>query len=216
MQTYAGESRRNGYDFRHKKIGSKSKRCTLPSDYMTPAQRKEMSSKVSMHNVNRPISYGLFRELDAESKNEYLTYLVNTYNATGGAIAEMLGCSKNTFYRVTRGLPCTALFKKGKYMHAGESYRWNKFLQGRQTDPFADHEQEQTTQNAPSAPPTSGSNAVPPPPVVITVHQDAAKTVMQRFCMTFVGDVDVMAVAERLRAMVGENNISRLEISCEL
>lgn len=41
---------------RHRVNGSKSKRCTLPSDYLTPAQRKKLNGEVYTVNLNKPIT----------------------------------------------------------------------------------------------------------------------------------------------------------------
>lgn len=224
MQTYAGESRRNGYDARHKKNGSKSRRCTLPRENITQAQWKGLNSKVVMHNIRRPIRYELFRGLDEESQREYLWYLTTQYNATAGNIAGMLGVSALTVGRIIKALGCQEYFCKGRRMSASQREAWQRFLDGPQGE------------RTPPAPPTSGSAAVTPPvrvevelgrdkPSSGFVSTGGLESAMRlrpapharKLNVVFDGPISPEELAAALHAMLPDGaEVSRLEISCEL
>lgn len=55
--------------------GSKSKKCTLPYEYLTPAQRRELNGKVETMNVNLPITWGELKALPPHMAKEYIETL---------------------------------------------------------------------------------------------------------------------------------------------
>lgn len=62
---------------RHRRCGSKSKFVSLPSDYMTPAEKRRMNGKVNTYKMNDPISYGEFKAMPAELQEKYLNGLIS-------------------------------------------------------------------------------------------------------------------------------------------
>lgn len=82
--------------------GAKSKKCTLPSDYLTAAQKKRLNGEVKTVNLDRPIKWPEFKALAPETKTLYVNGLVNKYGISIGALAEMLGASRATVYNHSR------------------------------------------------------------------------------------------------------------------
>lgn len=82
--------------------GAKSKKCTLPSDYLSAAQKKELNGEVRTVNLNRPMKWAEFKALEPDTQTLYVSGLAHKYGITIGALAEMLGVSRTTVYNYSR------------------------------------------------------------------------------------------------------------------
>lgn len=87
----------------HKKGGSKSKKCTLPSDYLTRKEREKMNGEVKRWNMNDFYTWNEFKEMPKDIAAAYISTL-------------------NQKYRVSVGVICSELFHKSKtyvstYLH---------------------------------------------------------------------------------------------------
>ena len=74
---------------RHMKRGSRSKRCSLPSDNLTPAQLKRRNGPVSTYKLDEPMRWDDFKAMPADLQKKYLTNLVETYGATNEMLGDM-------------------------------------------------------------------------------------------------------------------------------
>ena len=74
---------------RHMKRGSRSKRCSLPSDNLTPAQLKRRNGPVSTYKLDAPMGWDDFKAMPADLQKKYLTNLVETYGATNEMLGDM-------------------------------------------------------------------------------------------------------------------------------
>ena len=74
---------------RHMKRGSRSKRCSLPSDNLTPAQLKRRNGPVSTYKLDAPMRWDDFKAMPADLQKKYLTNLVETYGATNEMLGDM-------------------------------------------------------------------------------------------------------------------------------
>ena len=82
----------------HKKNGSKSRKCTMPSDHLTPTQRKKLSGECMSIKMNEPYyDWKSFKDLSTETQRNYILGLVVDHQARSKDVAEMLGVSANTF-----------------------------------------------------------------------------------------------------------------------
>ena len=112
-----------------RKCGSKSRRCTLPSDYLTDAQKKARNGKMSTYNLSKPMTYEQFKLMPRDLQREYLLKLRNDMHASSRVIAQMLGCSYETVRVVIRNLGINTGGKK-MYMNLDQLLRWNNWLSG--------------------------------------------------------------------------------------
>ena len=112
-----------------RKCGSKSRRCTLPSDYLTDAQKKARNGKMSTYNLSKPMTYEQFKLMPRDLQREYLLKLRNDMHASTRVIAQMLGCSYETVRVVIRNLGINTDGKK-MYMNLDQLMRWNNWLSG--------------------------------------------------------------------------------------
>lgn len=118
-----------------KKGGSKSKRCSLPSDHLTPAELKRRNSPVSTVKLNTPIDYTEFRKLTPSLQYFYLDHLIAHYGARRCDIKAMLGCSDGTMVKILNSLPGKLIFN-GRPKHPSEA--WTEFINGQAPDPIPD------------------------------------------------------------------------------
>lgn len=112
-----------------RKCGSKSRRCTLPSDYLTDAQKKARNGKLSTYNLSKPMTYEQFKLMPRDLQREYLLKLRNDMHASSRVIAQMFGCSYETVRVVIRDLGINTGGKK-MYMNLDQLLRWNNWLSG--------------------------------------------------------------------------------------
>lgn len=112
-----------------RKCGSKSRRCTLPSDYLTDAQKKARNGKMSTYNLSKPMTYEQFKLMPRDLQREYLLKLRNDMHASTRVIAQMFGCSDETVRVVIRNLGINIGGKK-MFMNLDQLMRWNNWLSG--------------------------------------------------------------------------------------
>ena len=86
--------------------GSKSKKCSLPSDNLTKKQIRAMCDEVVTYNIHKFMTWEEFKRLPDDLAQLHLEYIVKKYRATAKAIAEAFGVHPVTFSRClrTRGI----------------------------------------------------------------------------------------------------------------
>lgn len=90
------QKKRLARGYRNKKNGSKSKRCSLPSDRMTKKQWKERNSKVVSYNLNKPMSWVSFKEMPFDLQTEYINNLREKYGTTAADLGRFFDCDTST------------------------------------------------------------------------------------------------------------------------
>ena len=83
------QKKRTATGARHMKRGSRSKRCSLPSDNLTPAQLKRRNGPVSTYKLDAPMGWDDFKVMPVDLQKQYLTNLVETYGATNEMLGDM-------------------------------------------------------------------------------------------------------------------------------
>lgn len=73
-----------------KKNGSKSKKCTLPGDFLTPAQKAKLSTTKVAVNLKQPMTCEDFAKCPPEIQKEYLEWLRDEFKATSMMISREL------------------------------------------------------------------------------------------------------------------------------
>lgn len=82
----------------HKKNGSKSKKCTLPSDHLTAREKKKLNGECMSIKMNEPYhNWKEFKKLSVEMQRNYISGLVVDHQARSKDIAEMFNISPNSF-----------------------------------------------------------------------------------------------------------------------
>ena len=78
----------------HMKRGSKSKKCTLPSDYLTAAQKRRLNGPVSTYKLDEPMNWESFKAMPEDLQKKYILNLQETYQTTDEMLGMMFGKSK--------------------------------------------------------------------------------------------------------------------------
>lgn len=113
----------------HKKNGSKSKKCTLPSDYLTPAKQKKLNGECYSIKMDEPFrNWHGFRKLPESMQNAYLNHLIDKYRARGCDLAQMFGIATNNMFNYCyRMNPPVKFPYRGKGKH-GVDPAWTEFI----------------------------------------------------------------------------------------
>lgn len=72
---------------KYRKIGSKSKKCTTPSDYLTPAQKRKMNGAVSVYQIGKPITWSEFKLYPVEMQQKWLDAFVEKFDCSTKGMA---------------------------------------------------------------------------------------------------------------------------------
>ena len=150
------EKKRIAQGARARKCGSKSRKCTLPSDYLTAAQKKGLNGKVITYNLSGPMTYSKFRVMPDDLQKEYLLKLRNEMGATLTAMGKMMQCSPETVRQalMRHGIPTNI-----KRMSFESKLRWDAWLKGEQLN----NDRAEAPAPAPSEAPVSEDKPVPTP-----------------------------------------------------
>lgn len=112
----------------HKRNGSKSRKCSLPSDNLTAKQREELNGPMKTYNLKKPMKWEEFKDMPDDLKKEYLLFLNRTYHASARRIAVMFGVPRNTLHYYLN-----TLSEDPRFILAGfrkPTPEWEKFIGG--------------------------------------------------------------------------------------
>ena len=116
----------------HMKRGSKSKKCTLPSDYLTAAQKRRLNGPVSTYKLDEPMSWESFKAMPEDLQKQYILNLQNTYQANDKMVGKMFGKSDVTVgeYRKKLGLNPIGKSRMTHDEVAVRDAKWDAFCNG--------------------------------------------------------------------------------------
>ena len=70
--------------------GSKSHRCTLPSDLLTPAQQRKLNGPVRKYSLSEPMGWESFKAMPKDLQAEYLADLYERFGVGSSTISRLL------------------------------------------------------------------------------------------------------------------------------
>lgn len=118
---------------RHKKNGCKSKKCTLPSDHLTPSQKKKLNGEVMTIKMNEPYrNWKQFKKLNMSLQAEYIRNLITNYGARSMDIASMFGIAPTTFATYCMHFDPPFNFNRGL---RNQNPKWVQFISGKIAEP---------------------------------------------------------------------------------
>ena len=113
----------------HMKRGSKSKKCSLPSDHMTPAEWKRRNGPVSTYSLNKPMDWETFKSLPVDIQQSYIDILQSRFNVTTSAISrDLFGKTGPTLKNHMEKTGIKYIQMKGRNMSAEEKDLWKSWL----------------------------------------------------------------------------------------
>lgn len=112
----------NRYNARkaRKKYGS----CVMPSDFLTPAQRKKLNGEIKVYEVGKPISWAEFKSYPAEMKQEWVNRFVERFNCSTKGMAMVFGIQASSINNYCRNngikISCDSAYtaQKGEMIRA--------------------------------------------------------------------------------------------------
>ena len=116
----------------HMKRGSKSKKCTLPSDYLTAAQKRRLNGPVSTYKLDEPMNWESFKAMPEDLQKKYILNLQETYQANDKMIAKLFGKSDVTVgeHRKKLGVNPIGKSKMTRDEVAVRDAKWEAFCNG--------------------------------------------------------------------------------------
>ena len=113
----------------HMKRGSKSKKCTLPSDHMTQAEWKRRNGPVSTYSLNKPRDWETFKSLPVDIQQSYIDILQSRFNVTASTISkELFGKTGPALKALIEKNGLKYIKMKGKNMSADDREAWEHWL----------------------------------------------------------------------------------------
>lgn len=183
---------------KYRKRGSKSKKCTMSTDYMTQKQWKERNGKVVEANLSQPISWGTFKELSKSTQEEYLRHLMSEFGANATSLAMMFNVKPLTIRRYIQSNGLSIQFQVGHSMCSKQREAWEEFLRN----------------GSVAIQETGMDNSVLYGADTDTVQ--CKKMHMRRFSLNFEGDINVSAISNSLIQILGGEAKGEVEIVCNL
>lgn len=212
---------RGGY---HKKIGTKSRKCSLPSDHLTEKEWRKMNGPITTVNLNAPIAWGEFKMLSNDLKFQYIKMLSDRFNATKLGICDAFGISFGTLTSGIADLGVNELFYSGKKMKKVDRAALLSFFgreelcNGAASDDSANYECHNSQFDmCTSELCNDKSESKAEDKEDVDSHQSVANWfAMKTFEVSFQGSFDANHVANSLRHMVPAGTTVKLKITCEL
>ena len=189
------QKKRVAQNARHRKCGSKSRYCGLPSDHLTPKQWKERNGQCMTMNLNQPMTWESFSQLSASMQKEYLQHIIDTYHVGCPAMGKMFGCSQSNVFRRASQLGVTLTKNNGRQPKSVQE-NWRQFL-------------GETLPEADSAPAPETSQ----PLEEAVIQRPEPSMRLNVFSMRFSGKIDASMVANSLLHMVGSDTEGDLTIT---
>ena len=190
---------------KYRKRGSKSKKCSLPSDGMTNKQWKERCGPVVSFNFSKPISWEDFKKLPTNIQAEYIVNLQQKYGATAVDFGNMFGVKSLTVRRHAEANRLDVDFPRGHSMSYAQRVEWDKFL--------SCLDEDIRTDEADGCKPDCDQ-----PKNVSSDDSDIGKQSMrmENFRLVFSGAIDISMIANSLKWILGESPNGEIEIICNL
>lgn len=189
----------------YKKNGSKSKKCTLPHEYLTPKQLRERNGSVMTYNLSKPMEWKTFKGMPTELQNEYISKLIDRYGVNMVGLLDMFGVNRSTLMRHMQLSGMNFTFQRGHQMSKEQKKSWGIFL-GENTEEIPVVEESVLEEEA-----------VPEEkPTVIFDHKRTAtpKMKMDRLSLNFNGSLDPSMIVNSLRMILGDDWTGDVEITC--
>ena len=114
------------------KRGSESKKCTLPSDYLTDAQKRRLNGPVSTYKLDEPMSWESFKAMPEDLQKKYILNLQETYQANNEMLGKMFGVTGVSVCRMRHSLGVSAMgqSKMTRDEVAVRDAKWDAFCNG--------------------------------------------------------------------------------------
>ena len=128
----AMQKKRIAQGARHKKNGSKSHGCTLPSDLLTEAQKRKLNGPVVTLKLDEPMTWKDFKGLPEDKQRLYLERLKELYQPSCSMLGQMFGVTLASVSRRLGQLGVAPAYSRTSGIRPSETDRakWDAFCNG--------------------------------------------------------------------------------------
>ena len=109
-----------------------SKKCTLPSDYLTAAQKRRLNGPVSTYKLDEPMNWESFKAMPEDLQKKYILNLQETYQANNDMLGKMFGVTGVSVCKMRHALGIGAM-GQSRMTHdevAVRDAKWDAFCNG--------------------------------------------------------------------------------------
>lgn len=201
---------------KYRKRGSKSKKCSLPSDRLTNKQWKDKCGPVITYSLNKPMTWDDFKKMPVDIQAQYITNLQQNYGVTAVDLGDMFGVRALTVRKHAESNNLGVEFPRGHAMNASRKEAWASFIKEEHNDeevtaaPVSNMENQEVTVFSPD-----NADHIDTVPAELAPIQPKAMN-MKRFTLQFSGAIDVNMIANSMKLILGDKAEGELEIICNL
>lgn len=108
------------------------KGCSLPSDYLTAAQKRRLNGPVSTYKLDEPMSWESFKAMPEDLQKKYILNLQETYQANNDMLGKMFGVTGVSVCKMRHALGIGAMgqSKMTRDEVAVRDAKWDAFCNG--------------------------------------------------------------------------------------
>lgn len=208
-----GEQKRIARGAMHRKGGSKSKKCSMSTDYMTQKQWKERNGPVMSYAMNEPIAWESFKLMPKDLQEQYVKNLVEKYSVTYTNLSELFEVSVTTVRKYFNKQGIVPGCQVGHRMNAAQRIVWADFLgiEEEQEEEVVEIEEEAVVCED-HVEDVCEPEEVEPEAEPLKSEPVKPSCAMNRFSVEFKGKIDVDMIANSLRMILGNNSNGRLRV----
>lgn len=96
------------------KVGQSKRRAIMPSDYLTPKQRKELDGEVETYDFSKNLDYETFKSYPYRVQQEWISEFQKRFSLGFEYMSRALGTSKATFWNYCNDNKLVVNVKRGK------------------------------------------------------------------------------------------------------
>lgn len=202
----------------HRKCGAKSRKCSLPSDYMTAKQKERLNGPVSSYQMNQPIEWNEFKNYPDDLKRQYLSCLSQSYNVNLSHLAAMFGVCSPTLSKYFKLHNLSDCITQNGRMCQDDIVAWQVFLSSgkENTEQWADTIQATDTTQEAETVDEYGLGALSQSESTLKEHGKPQTMCMDALSLRFSGRIDVNGICNSIRAILGDEAVGTVEIIVSL
>lgn len=108
------------------------KGCSLPSDYLTAAQKRRLNGPVSTYKLDEPMSWESFKAMPEDLQKKYILNLQETYQANNDMLGKMFGVTGVSVCKMRHmlGIGAMGQSKMTRDEVAVRDAKWDAFCNG--------------------------------------------------------------------------------------
>ena len=191
------EKKRIASNARRMKNGSKSRKCSLSTDYMTEAQWKKKNGEVKVMSMNEPISFEQLKAMPADLQKEYIDKMISRFGCNMTALAKFFGLNPKEIKKLVTELRIDpSHFRRGLRMSAEQVAAFDKWCDNAITKLIAKPEPASAAKTAPQPAVKAIERkeshiAITMEPRNVPVEQKSNSMSMSRVAATFAGQLNI-------------------------